>query len=275
MLNLNLFLNLPGFQLTGCLWWHGVALLLARYEGPNQCPDCHGTNLRSKGRYPRPIFHHNLLGAPCFLLVEARKFHCRACGRHFRQRFPGVLVWQRATEAYREHVFGLHRDGINRRCLGRREGLGAATVERWFQHGLARQFAEWHPPECPLMLGLDEHFFTRRKGFVTTLCDLKNHKVYDVVLGRSELALEAYFQRLEGKHPVQLVCIDLATHYRALVTLGDTLYSWRDEIARMWRSTRNNAITEGFHNKMGLINRQAYGFRNFENYRMRVKVLCG
>ena len=35
------------------------------------------------------------------------------------------------------------------------------------------------------------------------------------------------------------------------------------------------SITEGFHNKMELINRQAYGFRNFENYRLRVKVLCG
>ena len=42
----------------------------------------------------------------------------------------------------------------------------------------------------------------------------------------------------------------------------------------MWRFTRNNGITEGFHNKMELISRQAYGFRNFENYRMRVKVLC-
>jgi len=43
----------------------------------------------------------------------------------------------------------------------------------------------------------------------------------------------------------------------------------------MWRFTRNNCITEGFHNKMELINRPAHGFRNFENYRLRVKVLCG
>jgi Transposase len=42
----------------------------------------------------------------------------------------------------------------------------------------------------------------------------------------------------------------------------------------MWRFTRNNGITEGFHNKMETINRVAYGFRNFENYRLRVKVLC-
>jgi transposase len=59
-----------------------------------------------------------------------------------------------------------------------------------------------------------------------------------------------------------------------LVQLGDTLYCWRDEIATMWRFSRNHAITEGFHNKMELISRQAYGFRNFQNYRMRVKVLC-
>ena len=30
----------------------------------------------------------------------------------------------------------------------------------------------------------------------------------------------------------------------------------------------------GFHRKMKLIQRRAYGFRNFENYRLRVKVLC-
>ena len=49
---------------------------------------------------------------------------------------------------------------------------------------------------------------------------------------------------------------------------------WSEEIVSMWRFTRNNGITAGFHNKMELINRQAYGFSNFQNYRLRVKVLC-
>lgn len=59
-----------------------------------------------------------------------------------------------------------------------------------------------------------------------------------------------------------------------LETLGDTLLSWSEEIARMWCFTRSNAITEGFHTKMEVLQRQAYGFRNFSNYRTRVKVLC-
>lgn len=63
--------------------------------------------------------------------------------------------------------------------------------------------------------------------------------------------------------------------FQSLRTLGNTLFKWRDEVVRMLRFTKNNGITEGFHRKMKLIQRRAYGFRNFENYRLRVRVLCG
>lgn len=60
----------------------------------------------------------------------------------------------------------------------------------------------------------------------------------------------------------------------APVSAASPLAAWSEEIVAMGRFTRNNGITEGFHNKMELINRQAYGFRNFQNYRPCVKVLC-
>jgi hypothetical protein len=94
-------------------------------------------------------------------------------------------------------------------------------VERYFQHGLARQFAEQHPRQCPTVLGIDDHFFTRRQGFATTLCDLRNPKIYDVVLGRSEAALRSYLQRLEGQTSRQS-----GVH-------GSVL----DGIVRWWRNT--------------------------------------
>ena len=59
-----------------------------------------------------------------------------------------------------------------------------------------------------------------------------------------------------------------------LMQLGETLHCWQNEIALMWRFTRNNGITEGFHTKMEVLQRQAYGFRNFNNYRLRVKIMC-
>jgi transposase len=384
-------LGLPDYEITGLEIRGGGIRISARHKGLKACPHCGSERLRNKGRYERRVRHENWGLRHCVLELHACKWQCQACGRYFRERFPGIQPCQRSSEAFQKMIFRQHLDGINRSRLGRREGIGAATVERYFQRGLDRQFGEWHSPRCPQVLGIDEHFFTRRSGYATTLCDLRNHKIYDVVLGRSELSLEAYFQRLEGKAEVRVVCMDLAANYRSLVRLhfpharivadrfqvmrlinhhflagwrdidgvgarnrgllslmrrhrhnlradpqlrlaaylaahpvldaiyrfkqrlcylllkkhrtrkqceqlvprflravyqlrqaglaqlvqlGQTLSAWSEEIVAMWRFTRNNGITEGFHNKRELINRQAYGFRNFQNYRLRVKVLC-
>ena len=76
----------------------------------------------------------------------------------------------------------------------------------------------------------------------------------------------------ELKHCVDELLHDAPVLFRKL---GRTLREWFEPIIRMWRFTRNNGITEGFHRKMKLIQRRAYGFRNFENDRLRVLVECG
>jgi hypothetical protein len=43
----------------------------------------------------------------------------------------------------------------------------------------------------PPVLGIDEHFFTRKRGYAITLVDLKDHKMFDVVLRRPETSLRA------------------------------------------------------------------------------------
>ena len=63
--------------------------------------------------------------------------------------------------------------------------------------------------------------------------------------------------------------------FNEMRTLGNTFSEWMEEIVRMWRFTKTNSITEGLHNRMEKITRNAYGMRNFENYRLRVKAYCG
>jgi transposase len=112
---------------------------------------------------------------------------------------------------------------------------------------------------------------------------LQAHPVLDLIYRFKQrlcyLLLQKHRTRRQCQHlvPRLLRAIDQLRQARLpqLVQLGETLEAWKQEIATMWRFTRNNGITEGFHNKMETISRQAYGFRNFQNYRMRVKVLCG
>jgi transposase len=65
------------------------------------------------------------------------------------------------------------------------------------------------------------------------------------------------------------------SQFRPMRTLGKSIINWLDAIARMFCYDHGNGIVEGFHRKMKLIQRRASGFSNFENYRLRVSVLCG
>jgi transposase len=60
-----------------------------------------------------------------------------------------------------------------------------------------------------------------------------------------------------------------------MLTLSSTFRPWLAEIAAIWRLTKSNRITEGFHRKVKLIQRRAYAFRNFQNYHLRVIAQCG
>ncbi len=128
---------------------------------------------------------------------------------------------------------------------------------------------------------------SRNRGLLSLMrrhrCNLKPEqlaRLMDYLAGQPALALIYRFKQrlcslLLKKNRSRKQCQPLAARFlKAVHQLGETLYNWRNEIALMWRFTRNNGITEGFHTRMELINRQAYGFRNFNNYRMRVKVLC-
>jgi transposase len=82
---------------------------------------------------------------------------------------------------------------------------------------LQREVSELEGAACPRIVGIDEHFFSRKDGYATTLCNLQRHTVFDVVLGRSEAALESYLTKLPGRDRVKVVCMDLSSTYRALV----------------------------------------------------------
>lgn len=386
----NCILNLPGFTIQKTYGTNPLVMEIY-YRRKARCPHCQTTKLRKKSRFMRQVRHESIGLRQTLLRFKAYKFYCYRCKRYFNQSFPGIGKYQRATERLRTQVFQQHTQGICQKDLADQLKLGKATVERWYHAGYLRLNNHIKIRHCPKILGIDEHAFSKKQGYATTLSDLGKHKIFDVVKGRSARDLKDYLQHLPGKEKVKVVCMDLSHSYRSIVkqyfpralivadrfhvvrllnqmclqtyqlidptvkyqrgllgalrtrpdkltairlakrdtyfaeqpaiaaiytfkqtvhrllmykhrtarycrrllpiwisvmkqlkssrfkplqTLGKTLYRWREEIVRMWRFVKNNGITEGFHRKMKLIQRRAYGFRNFENYRLRVRVLC-
>ena len=107
-------------------------------------------------------------------------------------------------------------EGVSQRKLSQTHASSPTTVERGYQDFLEQNFSEMSARQCPRVLGIDEHFFSRKRGYAATLVGLKTRKVCDVVPGRSELSLRRYLQRLHGREQVQVIVIDLSETYRSI-----------------------------------------------------------
>lgn len=68
--------------------------------------------------------------------------------------------------------------------------------------------------------------------------------------------------------------LDSQSSIAPLKTLAKTLRNWKEEILNHFDSKLTNAMTEGFNNKIKLIKRMAYGFRNPEIYNLRILYAC-
>lgn len=384
-------ISLPQFKVVSVLLKEPIVLEVV-FEGFVPCPFCQCIKLRKKDSFIRKVRHFCFGEKQSTLHIHSHKFLCLGCKRYFNQRFPGILPRKRATEPFRRDVYQKHHDGITQKTLSERLSIGVATIERWYQDLVKLEVNKFSAASCPKVMGIDEHFFTKKQGYATTICDLQKHRVFDVTLGRSEQALNPYLSKLTGKDNVRVILMDLSETYRSIAKkhfpqalivadrfhvirlvnyhflntwktldprgrkskgltslmrrhqhnlkpeqipklkkyfdgiagleaiydfkqklcalllrkmrtkrqckplvyellsmieqlknsgfeslkiLGQTLENWAQEIARMWRFTKTNSITEGLHNKMEMLSRRAFGFRNFENYRLRVRVHCG
>ena len=355
------------------------------------CPRC---AVKSTSVYDHRVvkIHDNPIRATdIWLKVRKRRFYCHTCRKPFTEPVPGVMKGKRHTERFRRSVLWASENFTDLTRVRKHFRCSTWTVYRSLYDHLQLNMKRHLNYPWPKTVGIDEHFFSQKQGFATTLCDLRKHKVFDIVKGRSEEELADYLTKLPGKEKVKIVCMDLSSTYRSIVRkyfphamivadrfhvvrlmqhqcmksfkelsddikynrgvlaalrtkperlteerkalrdsffkenpvieslylfqqrihelllkkmmtkkqcrplvreflqvidmmkqspfkplqkLARTFHRWKEEIARMWRFTKSNGITEGFHRKMKLIQRRAYGFRNFENYRTRVRVLC-
>jgi transposase len=201
------------FELNSRIFILGRALI----PPDTQCPGCQARCFRIKATRLRR-FNHAMWGQKLVRLeLKIPKLLCKPCGRYFMVRVPGILPKKRSTEQFRQEIFQLHQGGIAQTQLKLTHQISASSVERWYQDFVDYRVKELSGRQCPLVLGIDEHFFSRKHGYATTLVDLRNHKVFDVVLGRSEDSLKHFLKKLPGRERVQVVVMDLSETYRSIV----------------------------------------------------------
>ena len=121
MIDSEIVLGLPCYQIISSQKRDGFEVHTVEYVGPSACIKCGSRQLRSKGLFERTIRHEDAGLRHCLLKVLARKWRCQNCFKQFRQPLPGILPYQRASEAFQEFIYRQHLDGVNRSSIRRRE----------------------------------------------------------------------------------------------------------------------------------------------------------
>ena len=66
-----------------------------------------------------------------------------------------------------------------------------------------------------------------------------------------------------------------ASGLKALQTFVTTMQNWRDRVLNYFDGRHSNGFAEGVNLKIKLINRRAFGYHNFESFRLHVLVAFG
>jgi transposase len=85
--------------------------------------------------------------------------------------------------------------------------------------------------------------------------------------------------RCRGKNKAKRSLIKLMDHLatskiKELKSLRKTLMSWKEEILNYFENRLTNARTEGFNTVCKQLQKRAYGYKNFANYRLKVLYAC-
>jgi transposase len=131
-------------------------------------------------------------------------------------------------------------------------------------------------------LGIDEIALIKGQGkYCAVLIDLDTSELLAILPSRKQEDIRKVLMEwgLQVLEQIEEVSIDLWQGYKSLVTemmpnaqvVADrfTIVRWLDEIIAYFDNRTTSGVVEGINNKLKLIKRSAYGFRNFDNFRLR------
>lgn len=156
-------------------------------------------------------------------------------------KFHVVRLLHPAINKRRKEITGDKRSNPVRKLL-----LRSGKELEFFKRSALYQWLDAHPELKEIYMAKEAiHGLYRTRGY-----------------NRAERALKRMLDRF-GRSKVPEV-----------LTLRKTLLSWRKEILEYFRTGMTNGRTEAYNGKAKLVRKKGYGFRSFQNYRLRLLTAC-
>lgn len=181
------------------------------------CPKC---ATPSKSFYDKrwvKVRDEPLRGLDVGLRILKRRYYCKTCRKPFTEPISGIMPKRRTTQRYRRGLLWACDKFSDLKSVRKAYRCSSSLLYKILYEQLElKQRTRQYP--WPKVIGIDEHFFSRRKGFTeyaTIVTDMSNKRVKELVLGKTIGEVTEGLSYIEGRENVKLVACDLADVYKS------------------------------------------------------------
>lgn len=184
------------------------------------CLKCGAPSTTMAGRCTSTVREQGLRDEVLYLEIHKHRYFCKKCKKTFTE--PVSIVWprRRTTQRFRKNLAKRCHNYCNLTRVRKEFRVSSGLMYQVYYEQISTKLNEFKNQSWPKVLGIDEHFFSRSKGFrefVTMFTDLKKKRLFEVVLGRSNKSLLEQVKGIPGRENVRIVSIDMSGTYSSLV----------------------------------------------------------
>jgi transposase len=184
------------------------------------CPKCGSKSHVRCGKVSVIVREAPIRDNPLWLRIQKHRYYCKSCRKPFTE--PVSCVWpkRKTTHQFRKTVARACEDLVSLSLVRRRHSCSSGFIYKVHYDTLKTKLNERKDAPWPTVLGVDEHFFSRRKGyteFSTVFCDLKKRRLFEMCLGKDKKSIFEQVKHIHGREKVKVVVIDLSNGYLSLI----------------------------------------------------------
>lgn len=190
------------------------------YEGevtkpPKACPKCGCVAPHYKHTVDERIVQDiSARGKLTYLKIRSRRYKCKDRGATFQEEYDCIDDKERLTMRFRVHIQAQWLVDTFAR-IARDNSLSINTVRRIFQEYIDEN-SKLLTYTAPRVLGIDEDHVNKIYRFVVTDCE--NNVLLDILPDRESTTIAGFFSRMNDKHNVRVVIMDMYRPYRAIIS---------------------------------------------------------
>lgn len=199
---------------TGHLW----TVVSTAAVGP--CSRCGSVNTVKAGKCKSTVREEPIRQSRIWLKILKHRRYCKDCKVTTAAQVEGIEPGSRSTSKFRRFIAQACAKSTDISTVCRQQGVSSGFAYQVFYEQLEVKLRERGKIQWPEFLGIDEHFFRRKKGiteFVTLFADLGKKRTFEIALGKDRATLLEQLNQIPGRENVKVVVIDMSGSYKSLV----------------------------------------------------------